>query len=415
MSMFEPLFIRVIEWTVTGRPVQAFLAEATSISRKTWDAGGPKRRGVKARAAREVQESGIQYLRDKGMSEADIEAWLSKFPETTDEEPYCLSTLVRMFPLGPEPPNKTLALATRMDELAHTLSKAKRDGDFGACKHTLLDSPLLESNYFADTERELGINETPHALRQAKMATDWDELNTPIKAVTANLLFSLMACWDLEFCQSYFTTMRPFPLFESVMLRTAHDLQVNPKFSRDTLHRPIRNLIDLMATMGDFIRRHETKFPRKIKVETMATWLEMGSPQIPAQKLWNWRRGRDAFLLEDLDVVWRRFAGVYDDEIRKRAIPSPPIPLFVAAQIWEHLQLQIDRKQRSGSLFIIQPWYLWWWEHHRACLAAKGITWGNRPWPACIRNQSSWSGARSPDSSLSSQSSGRSSNSRDSQ
>ncbi len=413
--MFELLFIRVIEWTVMGRSAQAFLAEATSISRKTWDAGGPKRPAVKARAAREVKEFGIQYLRDKGMCEADIEAWLSRFPETTDEEPYYLSTLIRMFPMGQESPAKTLALATRMDELAHALGKANRNGDFDACKHALLDSPLLERTYFADAERELGIEGAPLALRQAHMATDWDELNSSIKAVTINLLFSLMASWDLEFCQSYFPTMKPFPLFESVMLSTTHDLQENTKFGRDTLHRPIRNLLDLMATLGDFIRHHETKLPRKIKVETMATWLEMGDPQISAQKLWNWRRGRDAFLLEDLDVVWRRFAGVYDDEIRNRAIPAPPIPLFAAAQIWEHLQLQIDRKQRTGRLFIIQPWYLWWWEHHRACLAAKGTTWGNRPWPACIRNQSSWSGARSPDSSLSSQSSGRSSKSRDSQ
>lgn len=413
--MFEMLFIRVMEWAVTGKPVQAFLAETTSISRKTWDAGGPKRPVVKARAAKEARESGIQYLRDKGMSEADIEALLSKFPETTDEEPYFLSTLVRMFPIGQEPPPETLALATRMDELAHVLWKGNCNGDFGACKHTLLNSPLLESNYFADTERELGIYDAPLALRQAQMAIDWDELSTSIKVVTANLLFSLMACWDLEFCQNYFPSMKPFPLFESVMLSTAHDLQENPKFGRDTLHRPIRNLLDLMATLGDFIRHHEAKLPRKVKVETMAIWLEMGNPQIPAQKLWNWRCGRDAFLIEDLDVVWRRFAGVYDDEIRKGEIPPPPIPLFVAAQIWEHLQLQIDRKQRAGKLFIIQPWYLWWWEHHRTRLAAKGATWGKRPWPACIRNQSSWSGARSPDASLSSQSSGRSSKSRDSQ
>lgn len=57
--MLQPLFTRVIEWAVTGKPVQAFLAEATSISRKTWDTGGPKRPEVKAKAATEVQEFGI--------------------------------------------------------------------------------------------------------------------------------------------------------------------------------------------------------------------------------------------------------------------------------------------------------------------------------------------------------------------
>jgi len=415
MSMFEPFFIHVIERTVTGRPVQAFLAEATSISRKTWDGGGPKRPAVKARAAKEAKEFGIQYLRDKGMSEAEIGAWLSRFPETTDEEPYSLSTLIRMFPMGQEPPAETLALAIRMDELAHVLWKANRNGNFNDCKNTLLNSHFLESNYFADTERELGIEDAPFALRQAHMATDWDELNNSIKAVSINLIFSLMASWDLEFCQSYFPTMKPFPLFESVMLSTKHDLRENKKFGRDTLHRPIRNLLNLMATLGDFVRHHETKLPRTIKVETMATWLEMGDPQIPAQKLWNWRRGRDAFLLEDLDVVWRRFTGAYDNEIRKMELPAPPIPLFAAAQIWEHLQFQIDRKQESRRLVIIQPSYLWWWEYHHARLAAKGVTWGNRPWPECIRNQSSWSGARLSDSTLSSQSSGRSSKSRDPQ
>ena len=102
MSIFETLFIRIVERTVTGKPVQAFLAETTSISRKTWDAGGPKRPAAKARAAKEAREFGIQHLRDKGMSEVDIEVWRSRFPETTDDEPYCLSTLVRMFSISQE-------------------------------------------------------------------------------------------------------------------------------------------------------------------------------------------------------------------------------------------------------------------------------------------------------------------------
>ena len=415
MSMFEMLFIRVIEWAVTGKPVQAWLAEATSISRKTWDTGGPKRPAAKARAAEEVRKFGIQHLRSKGMSETEIDAWLSRFPETTDEEPYCLSTLIRMFSVSQEPPLETLALATRMDEMAHVLWRAKRKGDFAAYKLALLNAPLLEWNHFANTERELGIDETPLALRQAQTAIAWEELNDATKIVTANLLFSLMACWDLEFCRSYFPMMKPLPLFETVMLRTAHDLQENPKLDRGTFQRPTRNLIDLMATMGDWIRNHETKPPRQVQVKTMATWLETGGPQIPAQKLWNWRSGRDAFLLDDLDVVWRRFVGAYDDDVRYMKYPPPPLPLFVAARIWEHLPIPAVHKEGPKKTNPLGPWYLWWWEHHRTRLAAKGITWGDRPWPAYIRNQSSWSVVRSSDSSLSSQSSGRSSKSRDSQ
>lgn len=400
MSMFEMLYIHVMEWTVIGKPVQAFLAENSSISRKTWDAGGPKRPAAKARAAKEVRKSGGRRLRDRGMSEADIEGWLTKFPETTDEEPFCLSTLVRLFSISQEPPPNTLALATRMDELAHALWKAKRNRDFGACKHALLDSLPLDRNHFADTERELGVDDAPLALHQAQIATDWGELDASIKTVAANMLFSLMACWDVEYCRIYFPNMKPFPLFEIVMLRSAHDLQENPKLGRDTLHLPTRNLLDLMAMMGSWLRNSGTKPLQEVRVKEMETWLELGDPQIPAQKLWNWRSGRDAFVLEDLEVVWRRFSGAYDD--KKIEIPPPPLPLFFAARIWQHLQIQIDSKQGQKTLVFVEPWYLWWWEYHRTRLAANGVTWGDHPWPACIRNQSSWSGAKSSDLSLSS-------------
>lgn len=413
--MFQMLFIRIVEWAALGKPAQAFLAEATSISRKTWDAGGPKRPGAKARATREAQEHGIQHLRRKGMSEGEIEAWLSRFPETTEGEPYFLSTLIRMLSLSHDPPAETLALATRMDEMAHEVEREKRKGDFSAYKQALLNGAPLDQNYFADTERELGIGGIPLALRQAQEATDWDELDNAVRAVTANSLFSLMACWDLECLRQYSPLMTPFPLFESVMLRRTHDLQENPKLGRDAIHRPTRILLDLLAMMGDWVRNHQTKPLRKVRVQQMAIWLESGDPQIPAQKLWNWRRGRDNFVLDDLDVVWRRFTGAYDDEARIRQIPPPPLPLFVAARIWEHMLIHTDRKTGSGRFFFIQPWYLWWWEHHLAQLTAKGITWGDRPWPAPIRNQSSWSGAKSPDSSRSSQSPGRSSKSLDSQ
>jgi hypothetical protein len=413
MSMFEKLFIRLAEWTVLGKPIQAFLAETTSISRKTWDAGGPKRPAAKARAAKEVRESVIQHLRDKGISEEEIEAWLSRFPATTDEEPYYFSNLTRSHPVNQEPPPETLALSIRMDELAHALWKANCNGDLGACKNILLDSTLLDKYYFADTERELRNDDTPLALSQARSATNWEELDASIKVVTANLLFSLMGCWDLEFCRVYFPSMKSFPLFEIVMLNATHDLNENPKLSRDTFHRPTRNLLDLMAMLGSWIRNHGTKTLQKVQVKQMESWLELGDPQIPAQKLWNWRSGRDAFVCEDLKTVWLRFTGAYDD--KKKEIPPPPLPLFIAARIWENLQIQIDSEHGNKTYFFLQPWYLWWWEYHRARLAAKGVTWGDRPWPACIRNQSSWSGTKSPDSSLSSQSSGLSSKSRDSQ
>lgn len=413
--MFETFFICVMEWTITGKPVQAWLADATSISRKTWDAGGPIRATAKARAAKEIQEHCIQRLREKGMSETEAEAWLLSFPDATDEAPYCLSRLIRMFALSDEPPPETLALATRMDELAHELGNSKSNGNFAAYKQALLNAPLVDRNYFADTERELGIDGIPRALRQAQMADNWEGLENSIQIVTVNLLVSLMACWDLEFCRTYSPLMKPFPFFETVMLRLVNDQYENPKLGRDGIHRPTKVLLDLLAMMGDWIRHHGTKPLRKIQVREMAIWLETGNPQIPAQKLWNWRRGRDAFLIDDLEVVWRRFTGAYDDEARNRTIPPSPLPLFVAAQVWEHMLVEIDRKKRAEKFFVMQPWYLWWWEYHRARLAAKGITWGDHPWPACVRNQSSWSGARLPDSSRSSQSSGRSSKSRDSQ
>lgn len=413
--MFEVIAIRILEWAATGNPFQAFLAEATSISRKTWDTGGPKRTAVKARAAAEMRKYGIQLLRDQGISDDHVEAWLSRFPETTDAEPYCLSMIIRSFSTSQEPPPETLALAVRMDEMAHELERVKCSGDFAAYKHAVLNTPLLDRNYFAETERELAVEGVPQALRNAQIATDWSELENATGAVMANSLISLMACWDLEFFREYSPLMQPFPFFESVMLRTAHDLRENPRIGRDMLHRPTRILLDLLAMMGDWFRRHGMKPMQKVRVQDMAIWLESGDPQIPAQKLWNWRSGRDAFLLGDLDVVWRRFTGAYDDETKNREIPPPPIPLFIAARIWEHLQLKVDLENKSMELLFIQPWYLWWWEHHRARLMAKGVTWGDRPWPKCIRDQSSWSGAKSLDSTRSSQSPGRSSKSRDSQ
>jgi len=411
MSMFAPLFIRFMEKALTGKPVQTMLAEMTGISRKTWDTGGPKRPAAKERAAQQIEIAGRQQLRDKGLSDEAIEAWLSRFPMATDEEPYSLSLMIKMFSPSLEDFPETLELAKGLDELAHALSGAKRHNDIAAYKGVLLNEPLLEKSYFANDDQELSMEGTPAALASLQLDLTWEELESSTKIVTAQALFSLMACWDLEFCRSYTPSMQAFPFFETVMLHTEHEFQEKQKVSRDMFHRPTRNLLDFLASMGDWVRNCGKKKPRKVKVQQMATWLELGEPQIPRQKLWNWRRGRDAFLFEDFALVWQRFTGAGED----KEIPYPPTPLFAASQMWEVFLVQPDNKKKTKTLLLVQPWYLWWWEHHHARLLAKGVTWGNRPWPACIRNQSSWSGAKSSGSSLSSQSSGRSSKSLDSQ
>lgn len=411
--MFSPLFIRIMEKTVTGMPVQTMLAEMTGISRKTWVAGGPKRSAAKERAARQIEIAGRQKLRDNGLSDEEIEEWLSRFPMTTDEEPYSLSALIKTFSPSLEDFPETLELAKDLDKLAHALSGAKRHDDIAAYKGILLNEPLLEKSYFANSDQELGMEGTPVALVSIQQASTWEELDHPSKIVTAQALFSLLACWDLEFCRSYMPSMQAFPVFETVMLHTEHEIQEKQKVSRDMFHRPTRNLLEFLATIGDWVRNCGKKKPRKVTVKQMEAWLELGEPQITRQKLWNWRTGRDAFLAEDFALVWRRFTGAGDDKDEKPFIP--PAPLFAASQMWEVLLVQLDIKKKPKTLLLSQPWYLWWWEHHRARLQAKGVTWGNQPWPACIRNQSSWSGAKSPDSSLSSQSSGRSSKSLDSQ
>ena len=415
MSLFETLYCRVLEWTVLGEPVQALLARETTVCRKTWDAGGPKRPSLKAKALVDISKASFQRMRDKGSSEEEIKTWLARFPETTEDEPYFLSMIIRLFSLSDEPPPETIALANKMDELAHAIWKAGHSRDIATYKDLLLNTPLLDKCYFADTERELRVDDVPLAYRQAQIANDWAELSASSQAVMVNMLLSFLASWDLEFCRDYAPAMKPFPLYEILMLQTTHDLESNPKLPsrRDLFRFPTRKLIDLMAMMGEYIRNHGGKTLKKIPVKDMEAWLELGEPQIPAQKLWNWRRGRDAFLLEDLAVVWRRFAGARDDN--EKNIPPPPIPLFVVASIWQHVQFQDNKKAGRKTLLFIQPWYLWWWEHHRDRLMAKGITWGNRPWPACIINQTSWSGVKTSDSNLSSQSSGRSSKSRDSQ
>lgn len=389
--MFELLFIRICEWTITGKPIQAFLAKATSISRKTWDAGGPKRAAARARANAEAKEFGRQFLRRQGVSEAGIARVEARLPETTDTEPYWLSSLVRQYTVVLEAVPETLELARQMDEFAHELWQAKCSGDFAECKRRLLESPFLERNYFADTERELINTDLPRARRQVQEAGDFEELQQALGFITFNQLLSLLACWDLEFCRSYFPSLRAFPLFETLMFKLPHDFLENPKFGRNVFSYPLRKLIDLLAIFGDAIRHNFSQKPRKVKVKTMVTWLEMGDPQIPSQKLWNWRSGRDAFLMNDLELVWRRFTGGYDGNSPLEHIPPPPIPLFLAACIWQHLLLKFDQNNRLRRFSCIQPWYLWWWEYHRTRLAAKGVTWGDRPWPKCISDQSSWS------------------------
>ena len=413
--MFEPLYVHMLEKTLPRTSFPAFLADVTSISIKTWETGGPKRAAAKERAAKEIDAYFTNQLRSKGVSDADIATWRAQFMSPTDQAPSYLSQIVRTFSVNQEHPPETLALAGRMDELAHALWKANVNGDFEGCKQTLLNSPFLDKTYFADTERELCTEAVPHAFQEAERATVWDDLDQSIKAAGANMLLSLLACWDLEFCQRYFSAMAPFPLFEVLMLRTSCDLSDNPTLGRDTVYRPIRNLIDLIAILADWARNRSPKGSRTVPLQDVAARLQLSDPQIPEHKLWNWRRGRDVFYLADLDVIWQRLLGVDDNDRTHRVNPPPPLPLFAAATIWTQLQLHADPALRTGELLFIQPWYLWWWDFHHNRLAAKGVAWGDRPWPEGITCQSSWPGARSPDSNLSSQSSGRSSKSRDSQ
>lgn len=407
MPIFTNFLILLMERAVTGKSMPAMLEEMTGISRKTWSDGGPKRPKARVRAAETLEIKLRQKFRDQGWSDEEREAWLSRCPVATDEKPYSLSTIIAIFSPSLETLPETWKLATTLDELAHALFRAKQDDDIAAYKSILLNDPLLVTHYFVGCDSEFDAEGTPAALASVQLATTWDELDRPTKTVAAQALFSLLACWDLEFCRSYIPPMQAFPLFETVMLHTEHEIQGK---QRDMFHRPTRNLLEFLATMGDWVRNCGKKKPRKVKVQQMETWLELGEPQITRQKLWNWRTGRDAFLFEDFALVWQRFTGRGED---KRIVI--PAPLFAASHVWEILLIELDNKRKPKTFLLVESWYLWWWEHHHARLQARGVTWGNHPWPACIRNQSSWSGAKSPDSSLSSQSSGRSSKSLDSQ
>lgn len=402
------LSLKLMEWVI-GEPVQKILAEYTTISEKTWSKGGPKSPIKWERADREIIENGRRQWLDNGHTEQEFDEWVSRFPVATNEEPYLFTTLILLFSRNvPE----TLKVANAMDELSHALTRAKRQEDFSLFKAALLDGELLSPLYFSYTDAELRGKMHAKLFLETKESNDWSDFNDEIiKAITSNLLFSMLACWDVEFSKSYFSKYKPFPLFACLMLRPTHDLRQNPEFGRDGLHRPIRNLIDQMAFIGFYIRHRKWPSPR-IKVADMQAWLEASNPPVSSQKLWNWRSGRDSFDLDDFLTVWKAFLNIRDDTI---PAPPPPFPLYVAAKVWENLLYQWNPKKKSGKLFISQPHYLFWWEFQRNRLMANTSSQEKKRWPACFRNQSSWIGSKSPDSTRSSQSSGRSSNPRDSQ
>ena len=230
------------------------------------------------------------------------------------------------------------------------------------------------------------------------------------KAAEAVILL-IVASWDVAFCSAYFPGMEAYPLFELMMPRLAPSVEIEPgtgKFMRGGLQprqgifeKSMFRLLDCIAVLC-FYRRHR-RFPDAVpSVRDMAAWFV-----VDEGKIVSWRDETTRFTERDLVAIWgEALSGTPSGER-----PQPPIPLLAAAHLWS--PLLVREKGKPVSWIFGFEAYEGAWRAMHSYLLAKGLTFGTTPWPTCLTFQSS--GSSSPDSWRSSQSSGRSSQPRDSQ
>lgn len=412
-GMFNLFAISLLE-RLHGKKLAAIFADETGVTERTWRNRLTKGWNPSEEEIEESRERGINYffglLRKAGWSDQEAKEIVDRNPSW--KEGVGLPTANLIFLCSPkyaEGYEEALSVAVEFDHLCHSIGEAFRSRDVSQVQSSLLAASRWLRGYCPEILDASDIDQLDSNIKEA---IDLDELKGCGNKLGDEMLYHVLSCWDLNFCSVYFGgKLQASPLFELVMPRLAPNIEVEPgtlRFLRNgeppkagVFEKSISRLFDFLAVLIYWKKCHKppTKLP---SVVDMATWFNESERRIV-----NWRDETTRFTYRNLSDICYAATGL-DKDGNATGMPSP---MLVAALLWSPLLVRENGKPKSWHICFDD--YEAWWKRNLSRLTDKGLKFGETPLPSCLTYQSE--GSRSPELWRSSQSSGRSSQSRDSQ
>lgn len=371
--MLEEVVLRYLE-AAKLQSRHAFFSQRTGISeRRLRDTSARFRPSTLARAEAKSRQFANDWLGKGGVGERERQDYLAGHPKSlTAGLVYEAAFVSRL-----EYP-RTLAFAERIDALGAAFVEAQSAKDLGRAKALLLDTDWLDHRYFSDTALERSGGKTPRLLSHLIGAMSWDDLSQVRSVVTANLLFSVLALWDIELRSRHLQRLQARPVF-SLLLPYAHvpEGAHNVPRARGMFLLPIRRLLDLVFALAAFHPRRSWKVDRP-SLEELVQKTHEEEPTLV-----NWRDGTKRFGWQDFDRAWDK---MFRASRTENSEPVAPLaPLFVAATIFQDLLVNVDSRSRAKEILLFDEDYSEWWAFHAVEVeGAKAEAKDASPWPTWL-------------------------------
>lgn len=291
--------------------------------------------------------------------------------------------------------------AEEVDCLANSLLLANQGNDLESFKQV-----ILSCNWGEGVARSIADQaEADRRLTAFAAATDWDEAFAASLGFADDIMICLFAAIDVEFGARYLKKFQPRPLL--LLLQPKMNADFNPDSldklpRRNLVYRPVRRLLELCYAMMFWAKSR--RWPDKpVGRSVLAAKLDLADSEVG-----NWFDGTQSMSARQFQSIWdslcRHFA--------KDKPPPAPMPLFLVAVYLQNVLIATYPNQKLKHIILLnEANYLRYWTWHRQRWASQ-LCPGTEGWPTWLDDQSSLS----PDSEVrSSQSTGRSSSSRECQ
>lgn len=388
--MFDFIPFHVIR-EAKGKADAVLLEELTGVSAKTWRKGGPQSEAVVAKAKMGLRESFVRSLRNAGYSSEEI---AQAYQSIDWEAPGAWQAIIKMGE-GLSPKFhclQTMALAKEFDLFGARLQKLRHENDLIGFREQLLSSETMRyAQNWPSIAAELSV-----ATDRALKAANWEELQELLACVAVAGIYQLLSCWDVEFFSKFFfhsskqKGLKPVPLFSMVMptVKSRFKQREDGTYPlQGVFVLPLGRLLDLSFCLSEYHRSGKWPMKGQITRRQVASaggeiLLGEGATEQPLAKL---RKGIRGLTIDEFVEVFQSMCGT--DHAGK--LVFPPLPIYLAAQIWTHMLV----KKRTGRFAGVDEFiwggeadYRFCWDLAFAEFKAKGAPFGDTPWPKHLQS-----------------------------
>lgn len=412
--MFNTFAIHLLQ-KIQGKKLVTLLGESTDVTERTWRNRFHKGWNPNPEELDEHRQEGESFLvktlvREGGWTAPEARKIVSQSPSWLAGVGLPTADLIYWNSpgFGADYPS-SIEIAAKVDSYSQMFFEAQKAQDLECARQVVLTTSAWLRTFFP---AETDASEVDQLDCNIRSAVDWETLGTLASRLNEEIVYMVMSCWDVEFCSAYFSGhVEAYPLFELLMPRldptinvevgTGRFLRAGQKPRQGIFQKSMSRFLEIVAVLA--YGHNHGRLPRELpSVKEMAAWFKE-----PESRIVSWRDETTKFTLRDLTRIWESATMPNKDGFW----PSVPRPLLVAAYLWSSLLVRENGKPKKW--YICFDAYDLWWRRNRDRLTAKGLKFGNTPWPAYLTDQPV--GNRSPESWRSSQSSGRSSQPLDSQ